>query len=100
MLKNNKYPFDTRDCIIVVKLTPRGYFAQTLNNLIAVTYITLHDNISRIIATVKPQDATIRGKDNIPAPIVVPIIKKIDPIDLEFINLRYFLLSAEIITLF
>ncbi|GMN89040.1 hypothetical protein fsci_05260 [Francisella sciaenopsi] len=86
MLKNNKYPLDTRACIIVVKLTPRGYSAQTLNNLIAVTYITLHDNMRRIIAIVKPHEATIKGKDSIPAPIVVPIIKKTEPIDLEFIK--------------
>ena len=43
---------------------------------------------------VKPHDAIIKGSDNIPAPIVVPIIKKTEPIDLEFIYQLYFLLNA------
>ncbi|AEI35417.1 hypothetical protein F7308_0489 [Francisella salina] len=40
---------------------------------------------------VKPHEATIKGKDSIPAPIVVPIIKKTEPIDLEFI--RFIIIS-------
>lgn len=90
ILKNSKYPLDTCDCIIDVKLTPKGYLAQTLSSLSAVIYITLQDKIKRIIAILKPHDATIKGSDSIPAPIVVPIIKKTEPIDLEFIYQLYF----------
>jgi hypothetical protein len=68
-----------------VKFTPKGYFAHTLRSLRDVIYITLHDITKSIIAVVKPHAAITNGKDSIPAPIVVPIINKIEPIDLEFI---------------
>ena len=77
--------FDTLDDIMVVKLTPNGCSAHTFSSFKAVIYITLHDRISNTTAIVKPHDATISGSESIPAPIVVPIIKKIEPIDLEFI---------------
>ncbi|GAB4221775.1 MAG: hypothetical protein Kow0076_0470 [Francisella sp.] len=95
MLKNTKYPFLACVCIIDVKFTPKGYLEHIFSSLIAVIYITLQDNIKSIIAVIKPHDATTKGKDNIPAPIVVPIIKKIEPTNLVFIILYTFFKSLE-----
>ncbi|BCD90364.1 hypothetical protein fh0823_05030 [Francisella halioticida] len=68
-----------------MKLAPNGYSAQVFKSFIAAIYIILHDIIKSMIAVEKPHAATINGNDNIPVPVVVPIIRKIEPMDLVFI---------------
>ncbi|BCD92196.1 hypothetical protein fh0823_23350 [Francisella halioticida] len=86
MLKKNVYSFGALDDIIVVKFAPKGYSVQTFNSFKAVMYIILHDKTKSIAAVIKPHAATTKGNDNIPAPIVVPTIRKTEPINLEFIS--------------
>jgi hypothetical protein len=42
-------------------------------------YITDQDIIKSIIAVINPHDATTKGNESIPAPIVVPIIRSTLP---------------------